>query len=110
MNKLILIIILLKVYPCWFSALAEEIESSHKALKFQVGDRVRMTKYKNIFKKDCTESLSKEIYVTDFLLKTNPWTYKIKDLNRETITESFYGQELLLSKLYIIKKQIVTSK
>ena len=35
----------------------------------------------------------------DFVLKTNPWTYKIKDLNRETVIESFYEKELFLSKL-----------
>ena len=37
-----------------YSALIEEIESSHKP-KFEVGDRDRITKYKNIFIKDYTE-------------------------------------------------------
>ena len=32
-------------------------------------------------------------------MKTNPWTYKVKDLNRETIIGSFYKKELFLSKL-----------
>ena len=32
-------------------ALPEELESSHKALKFKVGDRVRITNYRNIFSK-----------------------------------------------------------
>ena len=35
----------------------------------------------------------------DFVLKTNPWTYKIKDLNREIVIESFYEKELFLNKL-----------
>ena len=34
-------------------------------------------------------------------MKTNPWTYKIKDLNGENITGSFSEKELLLSKLKI---------
>ena len=34
-----------------YSALNEDIESSHKAPKFKVGDRVRITKYKNNFSK-----------------------------------------------------------
>ena len=34
----------------------------------------------------------------DSVLETNPWTYKIKDLNREK-AESFYEKEFLLSKL-----------
>ena len=32
-------------------------------------------------------------------MKTNPWTYKIKHLNREKIIGSFYERELLLSIL-----------
>ena len=35
--------------------------------------------------------------ITDSVLKTNPWTYKIKDLNEEEITKRFYEKELLLS-------------
>ena len=30
--------------------------------------------------KCCTENWSREIFTIDFVLKTNPWTYKIKDL------------------------------
>ena len=33
------------------------------------------------------------------VLKTNPWTYKIKDQKEEKIIGSFYEKELLLSKL-----------
>ena len=32
------------------------------------------------------------------MLKTNSWTYEIKDINEETKIGSFYGKELLLSK------------
>ena len=32
----------------------------------------------------------------DSVLKSNPWLYKIKDLNVETKTGSFYEKELLL--------------
>ena len=39
--------------------------------------------------------------VVDSVLKTNPWTYKIKDLNREKIIGSFYEKELLFSILQI---------
>ena len=44
-------------------------------------------------------NLLREKFITDSVLKTNPWTYKIKDLNGEKIIESFYEKELLLSKL-----------
>ena len=63
-----------------YSALTEEIEMNLKSPKFKVGYRVKITKHKNIFSKDYTNNWSREIFVIDSVLKTNPWTYKIKDL------------------------------
>ena len=82
-----------------YSALTKETESSHKVPKFKVTDRVRITKYKNIFSKGYTENWSREIFVIDSVLKTNPYTYEIKHLNREKIIGSFYEKELLFSIL-----------
>ena len=82
-----------------YSALTEKIETNHKAPKFKVNDRVRITKYKNNFSKGYTENWSRKIFVIDSFLKTNPWTYKIKDLNLEKLIGTFYEKELLLSKL-----------
>ena len=62
-----------------------------------MNDRVRTIKYKNIFSKDCTENWSREIFIIDSVLKTNAWTYKIKDLNGEKIIGTFYEKELLRS-------------
>ena len=61
-----------------YSALPEELESSFKASKFIVDDRVRITKYKNIFTKDYTEKWSKELFVIDSVLKTIPGRIKLK--------------------------------
>ena len=44
--------------------------------------------YKNIFSKGYTENWSRETFIIHF--KVNPWTYKIKDLNREKMIGSFY--------------------
>ena len=82
-----------------YSSLTENIESNSKALKFKVNDRVRVTKYTNIFSKGYTENWSREIFIIDSVLKTNPWAYKIKDLNGEKIIGSFYEKELLRSIL-----------
>ena len=54
--------------------LLKKIESNQKVLKFKVGDRVRITKYKNVFGIGYTEVWSREIFLIDFMLKTNPWT------------------------------------
>ena len=79
--------------------LTEKIETNCKAPKFKVNDRVRITKYENIFGKSYIEHWPREIFTIDSVLKTNPWTCKIKDLNGEKIIESFYEKELLLSQL-----------
>ena len=61
-----------------YSTLTEKIETNLKAPIFKVNDRVRITNYKNIFSKAYTENLSRKIYIIDSVLKTNPWTYKLK--------------------------------
>ena len=58
-------------------------EVNSKAPKFKVNGRVRRTKYKNIFSKDYTENWPRKIFIIDSVLKINPCTYKIKDLNGE---------------------------
>ena len=79
--------------------MTEKIEMNSKALKFKVNDRVRITKYKNIFIKGYPENWSEEILIIESLLKTNPQTYKIKDLNGEKIIGGVYKKEFLLSIL-----------
>ena len=48
----------------------------------KVNGRIKITKHKNIFSKGYIEKWSKEILITDSVLKTNPWTYEIRDINR----------------------------
>ena len=80
-----------------YSVSTENIKSDAKAPKFKVNDRVRITKYKNIFRKGYTKNWSREIFIIDSALKTNPWTYKIKDLSGEKVIGSFYENELQMS-------------
>ena len=84
-----------------YSDLTEKFESNPKAPKFKVNDRVRITKNKNIFSKGYTENWSRETRIIDSVLKTNPWTYKIKAINRERIIGRFYEKELLWSILSV---------
>ena len=55
-----------------YSALTEKIETNPKAPKFNVNNRVRITKYKNTFSKVYTENWPREILIIDSVLKTNP--------------------------------------
>ena len=73
----------------------EKIETNPKAPQFKVNGRIRITKYKNIFSKRYTENWSREIFIMDCVLNTNPWTYNIKGLNGEKVIGSFYEKELL---------------
>ena len=58
--------------------------------KFQAGDHVRISKYKNIFAKGYTTNWSEEIFVIKKIKNTVPWTYVISDLNGEKIIGTFY--------------------
>ena len=74
MNAIIVIIIInKKPISADYSVLAENVETNSKAPKFKVNDRVRIIKYKYIFSKGYTENKSREIFIIDSVLKTNPW-------------------------------------
>ena len=75
------------------------LKTNSKAPKFKVNNGVRITKCKNIFSKGYTEKQSRELLIIDSVLKTNPWTYKLKDLNGEKVIQNFYEKELLLGIL-----------
>ena len=69
-------------------------EHNEKRSRFKVGDRVRISKFKNIFAKGYIPNWSKEIFIVDKINDTVPYTYNLKDLNDEEIIGSFYNQEL----------------
>ena len=56
------------------STLTEKINTNSKAPKLKVNDRVRITKYKNIFSKSYIKNWSREIFIIDSVLKINSWT------------------------------------
>ena len=67
-------------------------DSNEKNPKFKVGDRVRISKYKNIFAKGYTQNWSK-VFVRK-IKNTVPWTQAISNLNGEPITGSFFEKKL----------------
>ena len=69
-------------------------EVNDKDPKFNVGDHVRISKYKNILAKGYTANWSEEIFWIKKVKNTVPWTYIISDLNGEEITGTFYEKEL----------------
>ena len=85
-----------------------ELHSNKKDPKFNVGDNVRISKYKNNFAKGYTPNWSDENFVVKKIKNTVPWTYVIDDLNGEEITGSFYEKELQKTnqKEFRIEKKI----
>ena len=69
-------------------------EVNDKDPKFQVGDHVRISKYKSIFTKGYTPNWSEKVFVISKIKNTVPWTYVVNDLNGNEIIETFYEKEL----------------
>ena len=69
-------------------------EVKDKGPKFTVGDRVRVSKYKNIFTKGYMSNWSEEVFVVSKIKNTVPWTHVINDLNGGEIIAKFYQKEL----------------
>lgn len=63
--------------------------------KFEIGDYVRITKYKHIFQKGYEANWSDEVFVITSVIERSPWVvYTLKDLQNEAISGTFYEKEL----------------
>ena len=71
-----------------------EKEVNDKDPKFKIDDRVRISKYKNIFAKGYMPNWSEEIFIISKIKNTVPWTYDINDFNGGEINGTFYEKEL----------------
>ena len=74
-------------------------EHNEESAKYNIGDRVRISKFKNIFAKGYTPNWSRERFIINKINDTVPYTYNHKDLNGEEIIGSFYDRELQKSIL-----------
>jgi len=62
--------------------------------KFEIGDKVRMSKGKQVFKKGYVQGWTDEIFTVGARHPTDPATYGLKDYDGEDIKGKFYAQEL----------------
>ena len=69
-------------------------EVNDKDPKFKVSDRVRISKYKNIFAKGYPPNWSEDVFVASKIKNTVPRIYVINDLNGEEIIGTFHEKEL----------------
>ena len=80
--------------------------------KCSVGDKVRISKKKELFEKGYTTRWTEEIFTITKIKRTSPITYKIADLNGEEIDGTFYEPELQKTsqQLFRIEKVIEKGK
>ena len=94
-NNIIHRIIKMKPIDVTSDSYAEYNEDFNKKdPKFNFGDHIRISKYKNIFAKGYAPNWSEEVSVISGIKNTVSWTYVISDLNGEKISGSFYEKEL----------------
>ena len=78
--------------------------------KFSVGDRVRIGRKKSKFEKGYTVRWTEELFKIHKVQLTDPPTYKLKDLNDEEITGSFYEPELQKTTQHTFRIEKVIKK
>ena len=76
----------------------EKLYSSHKdkpvRFKFNVGQKVRISKYKSIFTKGYLPNWTEEIFTINQRIPTRPPVYRLKDYHNEILIGTFYEAEL----------------
>lgn len=71
------------------------VTSNMISSEFQIGDHVRITKYKHIFQKGYESNWSDEVFIISSIIHRSPWVvYTLKDLKGEEIVGTFYEKEL----------------
>ena len=73
------------------------------AFKYNVGDHIRLAKYKRTFEKGYTNNWTREIFIINKQIINQQPTYEIKDLNGEIILGKFYEKEI--QKIFINKEK-----
>ena len=99
------------VTPSKVQQILSRVNKSQKRLinkvKFKIGDKVRVSKSKQIFEKGYTPNWSTEIFTVCKVINTVPVTYHLKDYQNKTIAGGFYAEELLKTKysdIYLVEK------
>lgn len=80
-----------------------------KKIKYNLGDLVRISKYKHIFEKGFTPNWTTEIFRVHRVQRTNPLTYLLIDLDGNEVKGTFYVEELRKAEnheLYLVEKII----
>jgi hypothetical protein len=82
--------------------------------KFNIGDSVRISRDKQVFRKGYLPGWSEEIFQIEARNPTYPVTYKLKDVAGETIKGAFYEPEIQLvvktDDVFIVERIVKTRR
>jgi hypothetical protein len=78
----------------WRNIYRRSEESVAKKPKFAVGDKVRISKYKRLFKKGYLPNWTTELFIVAEVVRGDIPVYHIRDYSGELLRGSFYEQEL----------------
>ena len=78
----------------WFQLYGGQKKLKYIKSKLKVGDRVRISKTRRVFKKGYLPSWTRELFTVHTVINTYPVTYTIKDDHDEVLKGTFYKQEL----------------
>ena len=78
------------------------VGSNEKDPKFKIGDRVRISKYKNIFAGRYAPNWSEEVFVISKIKNTVPWTFTFLSFSKVPQTFDFFHliNHLTVKKLF----------
>ena len=82
-----------------YCTVTEKTETNPKVVKLKLMIESKLLSIRIFFNKGYTKIWSREILIIHSVLKSNPWTNKLKDLTKGKIIWSSYEKESLLSKL-----------
>ena len=72
-----------------------------------MGDKVRISKIKQIFEKGYTPNWSTEIFTITRVARTNPVTYHLEDYYDQPVSGGFYESEIqktFYPEIYLVEK------
>ena len=77
-----------------WNTLYGDFEQKVATFKFNVGDQVRISKTRRMFKKGYLPNWTEEIFTVSERISDQPPLYKLKDYEGEELEGTFYEQEL----------------
>ena len=84
--------------PTPAQALKDAKEARRITKHFQVGDYVRMLEYRKLFRKESDLAWTHQVYRIRRIIRSNPITFEIEDLDGEAIKGGFYARQLIKVK------------